>query len=160
MNDQKRHRVDRPSASLIIPTSDNLRLKGGSLELVLEFVERAMPRDVEVIVVDNSSSDSCREYAKTVTDQKGARFAFCEHKHSASHARNLGVRTARADLLIFLDDDTLIPAHSFEVILQAAHRRQFVAGAWRKYLRVDDAHRVLKRDLSFEELEAQIEGEG
>ena len=87
--------IDEPLVSIIIPT------KNSSLTLpcLLHSIAKQEYANVEVIVVDNSSSDRTREIASkwgaTVLTVK------CER----SVARNLGAKRSRGKHLLFLDSD-------------------------------------------------------
>lgn len=84
--------------SVVIPVRNGVRYLGEAIESVLV----QQPVEVEVIVVDNGSSDGSRAVAENfgapvrVTD---------EARPSAAQARNSGVRLARGEYLAFLDAD-------------------------------------------------------
>jgi glycosyltransferase involved in cell wall biosynthesis len=64
---------------------------------------------VEVIVVDNNSTDGTADFARAVwAELDNRRFAFqivSESRQGLSFARQAGVRVARSDILVFCDDD-------------------------------------------------------
>ena len=72
--------------------------------------------DVEVIVVDNSSTDRTKEIAASL----GAKVLDKGPERSAQ--RNLGWRTASADWVIILDADMIIPRETLDEILSIAAR--------------------------------------
>ncbi len=61
----------------------------------------------EVVVVDNNSKDHTRQ----VVEEFRARWPLLRYEFEAqqglSHARNLGIRAARGEVLLFTDDDVL-----------------------------------------------------
>jgi len=60
----------------------------------------------EVVVVDNNSSDQTHEFVKHFSCRHPGRFRYVfEPKQGVSHARNAGVREARGDVIVFVDDD-------------------------------------------------------
>src|SRR5689334_3471486 len=94
-----------PDLSVIIPTYN----RPDDLERVLDGLMRQEAGSIayEVIVVDNKSDEATR----LVVDRALARGTpvplqyFQEPRQGVSYARNTGVRTARASLIAFLDDD-------------------------------------------------------
>lgn len=105
-------------ASVIIPTKDKL----SRLRLTLKALEGQIDQDVEVILV----FDGCSR--ETVESFQGLKFAFptrniiSEHCLGRAGARNLGIREARGEVLIFLDDDR-IPAGDFIQKHLAGHEK-------------------------------------
>jgi|SRR6267378_4283950 len=89
--------------SVIIPTYNRA-------QLCKEAVESALSQtyhDIEVIVVDDGSTDSTRE----VVSHLDSRVRYLSQKNSGvSAARNLGMQSARGEFIAFLDsDDTWLP---------------------------------------------------
>lgn len=71
----------------------------------LALVEIPDGATVEIIVVDNGSTDATRQ---TVTENANRSFGiryFLEDRMGKSHALNTALREARGDILIFMDDD-------------------------------------------------------
>jgi cellulose synthase/poly-beta-1,6-N-acetylglucosamine synthase-like glycosyltransferase len=68
----------------------------------------------EIVVVDDSSTDA----TATVARQHGARVIRVEHQQ-ISATRNAGARSARGDILIFVDADTLVNAQVIQSALRA-----------------------------------------
>ncbi len=70
--------------------------------------------ELEMIIVDNDSTDSTEAVVKDCISQHRSyslRYVF-EEKSGLSHARNRGIKEARFDRLCFLDDD-IMPDPSF-----------------------------------------------
>jgi cellulose synthase/poly-beta-1,6-N-acetylglucosamine synthase-like glycosyltransferase len=98
----------RVGASVIIPALNEERVIGRCLQAL---AEQDFPKDsLEVIVVDNGSTDRTVEIARsfapaldvTVLSKPAARI---------SAMRNFGVSRARGAILAFLDADCVAPAH-------------------------------------------------
>lgn len=104
--------MNHPSGiSVVIPALNSER-----------FIERAVAsaRDcgypaVEIIVVDNGSSDKTREIALGLGVE-----LLAESERGAGAARNRGLRAARHDYLLFLDSDDLLIPGSLGLLLEAA----------------------------------------
>jgi glycosyltransferase involved in cell wall biosynthesis len=90
---------DNQLVSVIIPVYNYDRYLGEAIESVL----RQTCRHLEVIVVDDGSSDRSGEVAKSFAGQ-GVR--YCHQVHAGiGPARNQGVELAQGEFLAFLDAD-------------------------------------------------------
>lgn len=92
--------------SVIIPTHNRCE----SLRIILDSVSRSDYRNLEIIVVDNASTD---ETEKAVALFCGnSPFAVCYVKNddgfNVSEARKKGADSARGEYLLFIDDDNRI----------------------------------------------------
>jgi len=98
----------RPSITIVIPTynrADTL------LEKALKSVFSQKEKDFEVIVVDDGSKDRTKEALKPLVDSQKIIYIHQENK-GVSAARNLGVKHAKGDYIVFLDsDDELLPEY-------------------------------------------------
>lgn len=88
--------------SVIIPTRDRAKLLAICLE---SLVRQTLPREeFEVLVIDNGSTDSTAEVAKSFADRLNLVYVF-EPEPGLHSGRHAGVRNARADILLFGEDD-------------------------------------------------------
>src|SRR5579859_4726389 len=106
--------MTQPSISVVVPTFN----RKSSLYRLLAAIERQTypAASFEVVIVDDGSTDGTRELLR------GLRLPFelrlIEQAHAGpAAARNLGVANARAELIVFLDDDvvpipTLLEEHA------------------------------------------------
>jgi glycosyltransferase involved in cell wall biosynthesis len=69
---------------------------------------RGAELECEIVVVDNASTDDTSARMKPYEARGDVRL-FLEKEPGLSNARNLGVREARGDWILFLDDDVLLP---------------------------------------------------
>ena len=88
--------------SIIIPTCNRALSLQRTLESVLPQAGRH--DDVEVLVIDNASSD---ETARVVARSDSVRYLF-EKEPGLHNGRHKGLRESRGDLLCFLDDDVVV----------------------------------------------------
>jgi glycosyltransferase involved in cell wall biosynthesis len=85
--------------------------------------------DVEVVVVDDGSTDETSERLRTEYDDR-VRVVRHPRSHGVARARNAGIEAAAAEWIAFLDDDDLWAPHKLRVQLDAAYSRgaSFVYG--------------------------------
>lgn len=95
----------QPCVSVIIPTWNRREL----LREVIESLWRQSlpPEQFEVIVVDDASSDGTDEMIRTMQQQSPCtlRYERMNRNRGATHARNVGARIARGEILAFTDSD-------------------------------------------------------
>lgn len=101
--------MERVLTSLAIMTYNRAAMLASALKSVAASrVER--PGDVEVIVVDNNSTDRTRQ---TVEEIRAADFPFSlryvlEKQQGVAYARNRGIEESAGIYLAFMDDDQLL----------------------------------------------------
>jgi glycosyltransferase involved in cell wall biosynthesis len=103
-----------PKASVVIPTKNRSALLAEAIERI---ESQTVPREhYEVIVIDNDSADDTR----SVLQQKARTYPNLkfglQEKPGAAATRNGGLRLAKGELILFVDDDvqaehSLIEAH-------------------------------------------------
>jgi len=126
----------KPLVSVVIPTRNRARL----LQRTLESVLKQSTGDLEVIVVDDGSTDS-PQAVKAAADPRVTVLRNPEST-GVSRARNRGIAAARGEWIAFCDDDDLWAPTKLQEQLTAASR----AGADWAYtgdVNVDDDLRVL-----------------
>lgn len=99
----RENRAMKPTVSVIIPAYNCGAYLGKTLAIALEQTGVSL----EVVLVDNSTDDSCRSYSDHPDSR--VRYVFVQPPGVAA-ARNLGIRLARGKFLAFLDaDDEWLP---------------------------------------------------
>lgn len=87
--------------SIIIPIYNSQRF----LEKCLTSIQRQSYTDIEVLCVDDGSTDMSSDIIKKI-NLKDSRFVYLEKTHSnAGEARNIGMTVAKGEFLLFLDSD-------------------------------------------------------
>jgi glycosyltransferase involved in cell wall biosynthesis len=93
------------SVSVVIPAHNAARFIGQAIESVFQQCEAAADLDLDVIVVDNTSTDATCD---VVQRDFGSKVRLLhEPKPGAACARNAGIAAATAPLIAFLDADDL-----------------------------------------------------
>ncbi len=106
------------SASVVIPTYNRLE----TLRLVLaalERQERPWPLDIEIVVVDDGSSDGTWEWLRGLT--RTGLIRLRQDNSGPAVARNRGVEAASGEVILFLGDDT-VPQAGWLATHLDAHR--------------------------------------
>lgn len=83
------------------------------LPRAIESAQRA-GRDVEVIVVDDASTDNTSDVCRGL---KGIRYVRLDRNQGVAGARNVGILASSSDYVTFLDDDDVRLAGSLELQL-------------------------------------------
>jgi glycosyltransferase involved in cell wall biosynthesis len=102
--------ADPPFASVVIPTRDRPELAAGCVAAVLD--SDYPPDRFEVLVVDNAPTDSRTRDAveRAHGGVERVRYLVAERAGSGA-ARNVGARSARGEVVAFLDDDARADPH-------------------------------------------------
>jgi GT2 family glycosyltransferase len=103
-----------PLSSLIICSRNRPSLLNETIDSILNGLE--VPD--EIIIIDQS--DTPDEKLAVLTTERPCKIRYQWTKPPGlSHARNLGIKTAQNDWLVFTDDDVLVTADWFGVLLRA-----------------------------------------
>lgn len=95
--------------SVIIPTYNRATLVGRAINSVLQ----QSYSNLEVIVVDDGSSDNTRDIVLKAFSDKRIRY-FWQPNRGVSAARNKGIKEAKGDVICFLDSDDLWKPNKLE----------------------------------------------
>jgi glycosyltransferase involved in cell wall biosynthesis len=116
-----------PLVSVVVPVYDVAAYLPQALGSILAQTHR----NLEVVVVDDGSTDG----SGTIADEYAARDPRVHVVHTDNHglgaARNEGIRHARGDLLAFADSDDVVPPGAYEALLRQQRRTgaDFVTGS-------------------------------
>lgn len=101
--------MNAPLVSVIIPARNECRLITSTLDHVFLAARNIENSELEIIVVDNASSDGTWEILQEYSRCHPVR-AYRLDQLGAARARNFGRQYASGRVLVFLDADTQIPA--------------------------------------------------
>ena len=105
--------------SVIICTRNRIRSIESCLQTIVLAVAKVLPATVELIVVDNGSTDGTSDYIRDWAAKQA--FPVClvqEPKAGLSIARNSGVKASKGRLLAFTDDDCCMSETYIQELLQ------------------------------------------
>ena len=124
--------------SVVIPVHDRLRYL---TEAITSVLEQTHP-DREVIVVDGGSRVEVEPYLRSFGS---AVRLIRQENQGLGAARNAGVREARGDHLLFLDDDDTLEPTGLAVLLSTLKERPGAVWAAGKFAYVDEKGMLLQR---------------
>lgn len=99
--------------SVIIPAYNVEHYIKDSIESVLQQTYQ----DLELIVVDDGSTDSTYEVCKAVSEREPRIKVVRQENKGVSAARNTGIRAAQGDYIMFVDGDDIISPYCLEHLL-------------------------------------------
>ena len=117
----------RPSVTIVVPAYNEEAYLGPTLEALnkaRQVLGRTDDRDVEILVVDNGSTDRTAEVARS----QDVRIVE-EPRGNVAIARNAGARAATGEILVFVDADTLWPPSLLERIVDVTSDPDCLGGA-------------------------------
>ena len=100
----------RPLITVVVPTRNNTR----TIEACLSSVREQTYPAVELLVVDNHSTDDTRQIAERIAD----RVIVAGPERSAQ--RNEGIEAARGEWVLWLDSDMILPPRTLDVAMDTA----------------------------------------
>lgn len=97
----------------------------------LESIAAQEFRDLEVILVDDGSTDGSLELARKLARRHKGWHVLQSDRRGPGGARNRGVEAARGEFLAFLDSDDLLPPHAYALLMStlAESGSDFVVGS-------------------------------
>lgn len=91
----------KPSVSVIVPIYQT----ENCLSRCLDSLQRQSLTNIEILLIDDGSTDKCGEICDEFAAKDGRFKVFHQIHAGTSVARNLGIRMATADYLMFTDSD-------------------------------------------------------
>ncbi|HPO25010.1 MAG TPA: glycosyltransferase, partial [Arenimonas sp.] len=102
----------RPCASLIIPIHDKLDL---TLQCLASLRLHPNHASFEVIIVDDASTDASFDFLSGI---QGLRLVQMPEQSGYVFASNKGAEQARGEMLVFLNNDTVVQAGWLDALLE------------------------------------------
>lgn len=109
--------------SVIIPAFNEERYLPQTLARLRDAIS-ACAYSVEVLVVDNESTDRTAEIARSFDVR-----VVPERVHNIGRVRNTGASVSRGDVLVFIDADTVVPSHFLNRIANAMASSACIGGS-------------------------------
>ena len=111
--------MNQPKVSVIIPVYNTEKY----LRECLDSVVNQTLRDIEIICVDDGSTDASPEILRKYAEKDSRVQVFTQEKSNAGAARNVGLSKAAGEYLAFLDSDDYYELSMLEHMLACAQER-------------------------------------
>jgi glycosyltransferase involved in cell wall biosynthesis len=105
--------ISRPRVSVVIPTFNRAKVLGRAITSALSQTES----NIEVLIVDDASTDNTKELVKDFDDDRIVYFRHAQNEYAGA-ARNTGMQNARGDFIAFLDSDDEWLPHKLQAQLE------------------------------------------
>lgn len=115
--------------SIIVPVYNAER----SIQRTVESIEKQAYGDIEVILINDGSKDQSLEVCEQLRTLYDNIVVVDQNNQGASVARNVGIRHASGDWLLFVDSDDAIPVNSImEMTAAISEDIDIIAGGYLK----------------------------
>ena len=125
--------------SVVMPVFNAARTVAASIRSALD----SQLRDLEVVVVDDGSSDASADIVASLADAR-VRLIRQAPSGGASRPRNVGIASARAPYIHFLDADDLLRPDKLSASLRALEQHPEAGFAFGEFEHIDAEGKVLE----------------
>ncbi len=141
-----------PSASVVIPTFNRTEYLGECLA----SIRAQARRDIEVILVDDGSTDGHLDRLNATVALQNVVLIRHPQNRGASEARNTGVCVARGEYIVFIDSDDLLEPHYLETAFEVLNRDPAIGLFCCDSLVIDTKGDVLYGGKTFQQIQCEI----
>ena len=129
-----------PEISVIIPTYNRCVYITEAIESVLNQTYK----DLEIIVVDDGSTDNTQEVLGPYIEGKKIKYLYQIHSGRPSAARNLGIKTSSGEYICFLDSDDILTKESIYERVKILRDYNEVGLVWSNWMKFKDKFSIEK----------------
>jgi len=104
--------------SVVLPTYNRMKQLPDAVESVLHQTHR----ELELIIVDDASTDGTIDYVNSLEDKR-VRYIHLEQNVGPAVARNIGIKSSRYELIAFEDSDDLWKPEKLEIQISALDKQ-------------------------------------
>lgn len=140
--------------SIVMPTHNRVDLLKRALKSALAQTHS----ELEIIVVNDASSDGTADYLKSVADERVKHLNLL-NSHGACFARNEGIRAAKGQYITFLDDDDEYLPERIELLTKAYNPKFAYAASAHFYIHQNGRRELVnfRRNITTEDMLLRIE---
>ena len=102
-----------PLATVVIPAYNVSEYIGECIESLLS----QSYQDMEILVVDDGSTDGTADVVRRYADADSRITLFCNENHGVSYSRNYAIERGAGDYLLFVDADDVVSSDFVEVLV-------------------------------------------
>lgn len=110
--------VSKPAISIVIPVYNCYHFLARTIDSVL----LSSFNDMEILLVDDASSDGCEKICDWYENIYSCIKVFHKDNGGVCSARNYGMDNAAGDFIAFVDDDDIVHPYMYEKLYKAAVR--------------------------------------
>lgn len=123
---EKSNEASVRSVSVVIPAHDSCETLGAQLEAL---ASQDYSGEIEVVVVDNLSSDSLQATVDQFSDQlRSLTLVTADARPHPGYARNVGLEKAKHDLVLFCDADDVVASGWVAALVEAMVEAPLASG--------------------------------
>lgn len=131
-----------PKYSVIVPVYN----RPDEIKELLQSLTLQQHQNFEVIIVEDGSSNPCREVVDSFRDKLQLEY-IVKQNSGPGPSRNVGYAMSKGDYMIVFDSDCIIPAEYFKVVDEALSREVF--DAWGGPDRAHENFTLLQRAMAY-----------
>ena len=123
----------QPLVSIVVPIYNAQK----TLNRLMETILNQTWHDLDIILVDDGSTDDSLSIARTFEQQDSRVTVISQSNSGVSQARNHGMKKCRGKYIRFVDADDTLPAESTELLVRRAEAdgADLVIGGYTEYIR-------------------------
>jgi len=133
--------MNKLKISIIIPTFNREKF----IDKTLSSVFSTNDDNIEVIVVDNASTDNTLKKINNYCEDPRLKILVNEYNRERSYSRNLGMKHATGDFIAFLDSDDFISPKIFDIFRDFQKNNTKPNIFFSNYNIVDDNYELIKK---------------
>lgn len=131
-----------PKYSVIVPVYN----RPEEIKELLESLIQQAYRNFEVIIVEDGSTNTCRDIVDSYRDKLQLEYIFKQNS-GPGPSRNVGYAMAKGEFMIVFDSDCIIPPEYFRVVEEALNKNSF--DAWGGPDRAHQNFTLLQRAMAY-----------
>lgn len=101
----------------------------------LESVQKQTYKDIEILIIDNNSSDQTREILKKLKPSPGLKIIFNSQNTGFSAGQNQGIKNSRGEFVLCLNQDVILDKNFVEQALNLMEQNEKIGAVQGKLLR-------------------------
>ena len=138
----------KPKVSVIVPAYNSEKY----IEKCIETVNEQTFKDYEMLIINDGSTDKTLEIIENKMKEYNWLRVITIENHGQGYARNLGVREAKGDYVLFLDSDDLLKPETLELTVNKMEEEKpdAVFFDWLRYYEDKDLYKKAKTKEFFD----------